>query len=261
MILEINNLSVSYYSKKTLVCALNNINLHLEQGEILSVVGESGSGKSTLAFSLLNLLPHDAQKKGAVYFKGENIFCLKDKQIENLRGKQIGLVFQEPSVTFNPVLSINYQFQEILKTRMNIRTKEERTEIIIDIFKKVHLDDCSRILNSYSHQLSGGELQRIAIAMAISFKPDILICDEPTSSLDVTIESQIIHLFKELKETLNLTLLFITHNLELAKILSDRVAVLHQGVLREVNNKQELFDFPQDKYTKQLLSSFRELEG
>lgn len=259
MILEIKDLSVTYRSPESEMAALKKVDLSLEKGEVLGVVGESGSGKSTLAFSILNLLPFDARRKGEIIFKGENIFSLSEAESENLRGKEIGLIFQDPAATFNPVLSIGYQFEEVLKTRLNLQNGRERKEIMEGAFKRVRLNDSERIAKSYPYQLSGGQLQRAAIALAIALKPAVLIADEPTSSLDVSVESRIIYLFKELKETLDLTLLFITHNLMLVKVLCDRAAVLCEGTVREVAETKKLFSAPQDSYTKSLLYSFEEL--
>ena len=260
MILDIKNLNVSYCSEVGYVKALENINLNLIQGEILGVVGESGSGKSTLAYSILNLLPFDAKVSGEIIFKGKDMISSSNRELEKVRGNRISLIFQEPASTFNPVLSIGYQFNEVLKSKLNIKSQLMREQIIFDSFKKVRLDEAERILVSYPHQLSGGQLQRAAIAMAIAFGPSFLIADEPTSSLDVTIESQIIRLFKELKEDLNLTLMFITHNLDLVKFLCDKVAVIYKGQMREFKEREELFHNPQDSYTKDLLSALGKLE-
>jgi len=261
MILEVKDLSVSYKSKLKYVDALKKVSWGIKEGEILGIVGESGSGKSTLALSILNLLPFNSKNQGEVIFNGKNIFKDCEKESEILRGNQIGLIFQEPASTFNPVLSISYQFNEILKSKLKIKNKEERKKIISDSLEKTRVRDKMRILKSYPHQLSGGQLQRVAIAIAIALKPTLLIADEPTSSLDVTIESQIVHLFRELRDKHKLTIIFITHNLDLVKALCDRVVVLYQGQVREIKTKEELFKNPEDKYTKSLLDSFSELEG
>jgi len=260
MVLEIKNLSVSYRDKTGYVEALKKVSFGVEKGEILGIIGESGSGKSTLALSLLGILPFDSKKQGSAIFKQKDILSLGEKELESLRGNQIGLIFQDPTGSFNPVLSIGYQFEEVLKKKMNVKSRKKRRDIIFDSFKKVRLADAERIFRSYPHQLSGGQLQRAAIAIAISQKPGILVADEPTSSLDVTIESQIVYLFKELKQELDLTIIFITHNLDLIRVLCDRAVVLYQGIVREIAGKDELFTLPKDSYTKELLSSFKKLE-
>ncbi|MFH1318634.1 MAG: ABC transporter ATP-binding protein [Candidatus Omnitrophota bacterium] len=259
-ILEVKNLSVTYTGVKE-VRALRGVNLSVRKGEILGVVGESGSGKSTLAFSIINLLPQGSKKEGEILFKNQNIMSLSENQLEDLRGRQISLVFQYPGATFNPVLSIGYQFHEMLKEKGGIKSRANRRKIIADSFEKVRLSDCQRMINSYPHQLSGGQLQRVSIAMAISRNPDILIADEPTSSLDVTIESQIVNLFKELSDDYNITIIFITHNLDLVRVLCDRAVVLYQGKVREINSSKELFSSPKDSYTVDLIESFKELES
>lgn len=260
MILEVKDLSVSYRSREKYVDALKKVSWRIAEGEILSIVGESGSGKSTLALSILNLLPPDSESSGRIIFKGKDIFKAKEEDSETLRGSRIGLIFQDPAGTFNPVLTIQYQFREIIQSKLKIKSRERIDEIIFDCLEKVRVNEPGRILKSYPHQLSGGQLQRAAIAAAIALEPDVLIADEPTSSLDVTIESQIIHLFKELRDRLKLTIIFITHNLDLVKVLSDRVVVLCQGRVREVKSREELFANPEDDYTRSLLESFSQLE-
>jgi ABC-type dipeptide/oligopeptide/nickel transport system ATPase component len=260
MIVEVKNLTVQYRAKGGLLTALRKVNFHVKEGEILGIVGESGSGKTTLAMSFLNLLPLDALKEGQIFFKGKDIFLFAEPQLEALRGSRIGMVFQEPAASFNPVLRIGYQFEEFLKEKQKIRSKKKRQDVIFDALGRVRLFERERIVRSYPHQLSGGELQRISLAMAVSAKLALLIADEPTSSLDVTIESQIINLFKELRDTLRLTVVFITHNLDLVKALCDRVLVLYKGEVREIQDKEKLFSAPQDAYTKELLLALRELE-
>lgn len=261
MILEVKDLSVSYQSRTKYVNALKKVSWGIKEGEILGIVGESGSGKSTLALSILNLLPADSKSQGQIIFEDKNILKVREKELEILRGNKIGLIFQEPASTFNPVLSMDYQFQEILQIKLKIKSKVEREKIIFDSLSKTRVREPERILKSYPHQLSGGQLQRVAIAMAVALRPTILIADEPTSSLDVTIESQIVCLFKELRDKFKLTIIFITHNLDLVKALCDRVVVLYQGEVREIKSKEELFTNPEDNYTKSLLDSFSELEG
>lgn len=261
MILDVRDVTVSYCGAKGYLKALQNVSFDLDEAEILGVVGESGCGKSTLAYSVLDLLPLDAKREGQIIFEGRNIFSQNATELQRLRGKKIGLIFQEPASSFNPVLSIGYQFNELLATKLNLKSKSQRQDIIFDSFKKVRLPETKRIIKSFPHQLSGGQLQRVAIAMAIALGPKILIADEPTSSLDVTIESQILHLFKELREKLNLTIIFITHNLDLVKELCDRVLVLYNGQLKELRKKDELFIDPKDDYTKKLLLSLEELEA
>ncbi|MCM8787035.1 MAG: ABC transporter ATP-binding protein [Candidatus Omnitrophica bacterium] len=255
LLLEVKNLNVKYNFKGKSISALENINFDLKKGEVLGVVGESGSGKTTLALSILNLLPEDAKIEGEIFYEGENILLLDQKQLNNIRANKIGLIFQEPASSFDPFFTISYQFHQLLKLKANIKNKEKREDIIFNIFKKVKIFDVNRILNSYPHQLSGGQLQRISIAMAISLKPTLLIADEPTSSLDVTVGSQIIHLLKDLQEATNLTIIFITHNLELAKIFSDKILVLYKANMVELKDTKTIFESPENAYTKSLIEA------
>ncbi|MCM8823541.1 MAG: ABC transporter ATP-binding protein [Candidatus Omnitrophica bacterium] len=259
MLLNVNKLSVKYRARK-FVEALKGVSFNVEEGEILGIVGESGSGKSTLAYSILNLLPQETEIRGEIFFEGKNIFSLSPKELKILRGKTIAMIPQEPSASFNPVLSIGYQFQEFLR-EAGIKDKDKISYIIKDSFKRVMLEPGERIINSYPHQLSGGQIQRVMIAMAISVKPKLLIADEPTSSLDVTIESQIVNLILQLRKELDLSIIFITHNLGLIKVLADRVVVLYRGEVKEVNSKDYLFTSPKDDYTKLLLSVYHEMDS
>lgn len=260
MILQVKNLNVKYRGRDKDVSALNNVSFDVLEGEILGIVGESGSGKSTFAFSLLNLLPEDSQKQGSIIFNNKDILHLNARDARDLRGNKIGLIFQDPAAAFNPVLTIGYQFEEVLREKAFIRNKQQIKRNIFDSLEKVNLGEPQRMIKSYPHQLSGGQLQRIAIAMAVSLAPALLIADEPTSSLDVTIESQIINLFRELRKHLNLTIIFITHNLDLVRALCDRVVILYKGEVREAGEVKKIFAFPEDDYTKKLLTAFKELE-
>lgn len=260
MFLIAKDLTVQYRSQDKYVEALKDVSFDLRQGEILGVVGESGSGKSTFALSVLNLLPSDCRKQGEIIFNNKNILSLNDRQAQKLRGNEIGLIFQDPAGTFNPVLTLGYQFEEVLTEKLSLSDRIKRKEIIFDCLSRAKLKEPERIIKSYPHQLSGGQLQRVAIAMAIALRPKLLIADEPTSSLDVTIESQIVNLFKELSRALNLTIIFITHNLDLVKVLCDRAVVLYQGRVREIRKTEELFASAQDSYTKSLLAAFKQLE-
>jgi ABC-type dipeptide/oligopeptide/nickel transport system ATPase component len=185
---------------------------------------------------------------------------LTDKEWQKLRGGKIAFITQDAASSLNPVLTIGYQFREILKCKSAFGSDREAGAIISDSFKKVRLFDVGRVTNSYPHQLSGGMLQRVCIAMAIALSPQLLIADEPTSSLDITIESQIVNLFKELRQQLSLTVLFITHNLGLVKVLCDRAVVLKAGRVKEIQETSGLFAAPRDEYTKSLISSLKELE-
>ena len=257
-LLTVKKLSVRYKEKDQ--PALNNIDFSLYKGEILGIVGESGSGKTTLAYSILNILPLQTEIKGKVVFENKNLLSLDEVRLDIIRGKKIGVVFQEPAASFNPVFSIGYQFVEFMQQKLKIKTRRQCYKKMEEIFNKVGLKEAKRVARSYPHQLSGGQLQRAMIAMALSTNPKLLIADEPTSSLDVTIESQIVNLLRSLKEEMNLTVLFITHNLALIDVLCDRVVVIYKGRVQEISHKEELFSNPQSSYTRELIASFKELE-
>ena len=254
-ILRIENLEVEYENK---VKALENISFDVYKGEILGVVGESGSGKTTLALSIVNLLPEVAIKKGNIFFENINIFSLKENELNKLRGKKINFIFQSPYDSFDPLQTMANQFREYLKEKLEDKSIIEK--VIYDSLKKARIDNIGEILGSYPHQLSGGQLQRVSIAFAISTSPSLLIADEPTSNLDVTVESQIAHLFLKLKKSFGLTIIFITHNLELAKFLCDRIAVIYQGRLVEIAQVEEIFNNPKNSYTEFLVDSFKRVE-
>ena len=259
--LEVKNLNVRYVSQGGGLLALDDVSFNVSDNEIVGIVGESGSGKSTFSSALLRLLPQGTKVSGNIFFKGNDILTMPERSMRQIRAKDIALIFQEPASTFNPVLSIEYQFREFLRCSGQIKGKDKQNIIMEHSFSRVHLKEFNRIIKSYPHQLSGGQLQRVAIAMAVALSPKIIIADEPTSSLDVTIESQILHLFKELRRQLNLTIIFITHNLDLVRALCDRVVVLRAGQVKEIAATQTLFQSPRDAYTKQLLASFQSLEG
>jgi len=259
-IIEVKNLSVEYLGERT-VKALNGVSFDVKKGEILGVIGESGSGKSTIATSVLNLLPENAKARGEINFKGKNILNLSESDLCRIRGKEIGLIMQDPAASFNPVFTIKYQFEEFLKVKGICENKQARAALIESSLKRVSLNEPLRILKSYPHQLSGGQLQRVMIALIVSASPDLLIADEPTSSLDVTIESQLIHMFSRLRDELGLTIIFITHNVGLLQVLCDRVVVLCKGRVREIGEKSSVITNPQDSYTKELIDSVRKIEG
>lgn len=260
IIVKAEDLTVRYRQGNRDCLALNKVNFSLCAGEILAVVGESGSGKTTLALSLLNLLGEVAEYRGRVIFSGKDIFSFSPRQWQKLRGKNIGLIMQEPAAAFNPVLSVGYQFRELLNRHLDPGNGSRARDIIYRSLEWAQLFEADRILRSYPFQLSGGQLQRVSIAMAIALNPGLIIADEPTSSLDVTVESRVINLFSRLREELGIAMIFITHNLDLVKDLCDRVCVLYRGEVRETDTAEKIFASPQDEYTKQLILSLRELQ-
>lgn len=259
-LLKVKNLSVAYPGTPP-VHVLENVSFDVCRGEILGIIGESGSGKTTIAYSILNLLPKDARVSGHIIFEDHDVLFLKESQLCTLRGKKIGLIPQEPAAAFNPVFSIGYQFDEFLQAKNICAQRRERRILMERSLERVRIKDPVRILKSYPHQLSGGQLQRAMIALVVAARPSLVIADEPTSSLDVTIESQLVHMFLRLRDELGLTIIFITHNLGLIDVLCDRVAVLYKGRIKELGEKASVISTPQDVYTKSLVSSFNAIEG
>ncbi len=253
VILSIKNLYAGYYINSKYLEILKNINLDIEEGKTYAIVGQSGSGKSTLALGLMGLISIDNGK----IEKGNITFCDNDLilNINKIRGKDISIVLQDPHSYLNPVITVGKQVLEALEVYNKHLSKEEKTKKVKEVFEKVKLDDFERIYNSYPHQLSGGQKQRILIAMAIINNPKLLIADEPTSGLDLTVQKQILELFADLKKTLNLTMIIITHNILIAKKYSDYVAVMYKGEIVEQNNKEEIFNNSRHKYTKKLLAN------
>ena len=259
-LLEVKNLSVDFISENNKTTALKNISLSINRGEIVAIVGESGSGKSVTALSILQLVPSPP----AVYTKGEIIFSIPDepsinilkagnKQLQKIRGNAISMIFQEPMTSLNPVLTCGGQVKEAILLHKRITKKEAKQETI-NWFKKVKLPDPESIFNRYPHQLSGGQKQRVMIAMAMCCHPSLLICDEPTTALDVTVQKNILFLIKELQQQQNMGVIFITHDLGVVAEIADRAVVMHKGEIVEQNETKKIFTQPQHPYTKALLA-------
>lgn len=257
-ILEINHLSV-YFKRngQTDFCAVNNISLKLEQGEILGIVGESGSGKSVTALSILGLLPYPKAyhlEKSSIVFNQTNLIGLNNKEFQQIRGNKISFIFQEPMSSLNPLHKIGAQIAESLELHQNL-SKEQIKKRTFELLQLVKIPEPEQKINAYPFELSGGQRQRVMIAMAIANNPQILIADEPTTALDVTIQEQIIDLLLELKQKLNMSIIFISHNLRLVHKISDHIAVMYKGDLLEYGTAKQVFENPQTSYTKKLISS------
>ncbi len=250
-LLDVKNLSLEIEGKSL----LSSVSLKLSDNEILALVGESGSGKSLLALSLLGLYPKKAQLAAdRVLFEGDSLLNVNKKKWQSLRGNKIGMVFQEPQSSLNPSMRCGKQLLEVLQQHTTLTNKEQKIKII-EALKEVQLPDPGRIFKSYPHQISGGQKQRVMIAMALLCHPKLLITDEPTTALDVTVQKEIIELLKGLQKKRNMSVLFISHDLALVKQLADRVAVMYQGKIIEENSTQKLFSKPAEPYTKGLLFS------
>ncbi|OTQ73129.1 MULTISPECIES: microcin C ABC transporter ATP-binding protein YejF [unclassified Gilliamella] len=256
-LLSIIDLSIAFktgqHSQNQVVDA---ISFDINEQETVALVGESGSGKSVTALSILRLLSKDRviYPSGDIIFEDKSLLHASEKELRKIRGNEISMIFQEPMVSLNPLHTVEKQLYEVLSLHRGMRRNEARSEIL-QYLDRVGIKDPKSKLASYPHQLSGGERQRVMIAMAILTHPKLLIADEPTTALDVSVQGQIIELLKELKKELNMSMLFISHNLGIVKKLADKVAVMQDGQLVEFNNKQRIFLRPQQEYTQTLLNS------
>ncbi len=254
-ILDIRNLKTYFYTKNGVVRAVDGVNLTVEEKEIVGLVGESGCGKSVTALSIMRLVPEPGKIiEGEIYFIGKNILKLSDEEIRKIRGKEMAMIFQNPSSSLNPVFTTGYQVAEPIMLHLQYK-KEEADNIVAKLFSKVKISEPLRRVKEFPHQLSGGMKQRVMIAMAISCKPKLLIADEPTTALDVTVQAQIMNLIKELRDEIGSAILLITHDMGLVAENCDKVAVMYAGKIVESANVEELFSNPSHPYTQLLLSS------
>ena len=232
-----------------------DFNIDVEQGEFIVLVGPSGCGKSTLGMAIMRLLPkHALVTNGSIVFQNKNILDISDHEMRQLRWTKISMIFQEPMTALNPVLTCGEQMIETIMLHQQL-SKKAATKEAIRLFTSVKINDPEKAIDKYPHELSGGQKQRVMIAMAMCCKPSLLICDEPTTALDVTIQAQILDLMGKLKSELGMSILFITHDLGLVREFSDTVSVMKDGKIVEQGNTQQIFDHPQNDYTKKLLDS------
>lgn len=255
-LLQIDNLSIAFRKGDQEQRVVDQLSLAVNAGETLALVGESGSGKSVTALSVLRLLPSPpvVYPQGDIRFAGQSLLHADEKTLRQIRGNRIAMIFQEPMVSLNPLQSIEKQLIEVLSLHRGMRTEAARSEVITCL-DRVGIRQAKSRLNDFPHQLSGGERQRVMIAMALLTQPDLLIADEPTTALDVTVQAQILKLLNELKQELGMSLLFITHNLNIVRQLADNVSVMKAGQAVEHNSCQQLFSAPQHPYTRQLLDA------
>jgi len=255
-LLAINNLSIAFRQGDITRKVVEDLSLQIEAGETLALVGESGSGKSVTALSVLRLLPSPpvVYPSGEIYFKGQELLRAPERILRGVRGNKIAMIFQEPMVSLNPLHSIEKQLYEVLSLHRGMRREAARAEMLTCL-DRVGIRNAATRLTDFPHQLSGGERQRVMIAMALLTRPELLIADEPTTALDVTVQAQILQLLKELKQELNMGLLFITHNLGIVRQLADNIAVMRNGKCVEQNKAAALLSTPQHPYTQQLLAA------
>ena len=254
-ILSIENLRIHFETFAGEVQAIRGVNLKLEKGETLALVGESGSGKSVTAKSVMKLLSNNAVvKEGSITFKGENILEKSESDMQSIRGKEIAMVFQDPMTSLDPTMKIGKQITEVI-IKHEKASKEEANKRAEELLELVGIPNAKERMKQYPHQFSGGQRQRIVIAIALACNPDVLIADEPTTALDVTIQAQILELLKELQQQFQMAIIFITHDLGVVANVADRVAVMYAGKVVEVGTAEEVFYNPQHPYTWGLLRS------
>ncbi|NAZ07772.1 ATP-binding cassette domain-containing protein [Agaribacter marinus] len=255
-LLQVNNLQTAFQNEGRLQTVVHGISFHVNKGEIVGIVGESGCGKSVTSLSIMRLL-HDTPGEiinGEIIYKGENLTQLPEKQMKKYRGKELSMIFQEPMTSLNPVLKIGKQLRESIQLHLKL-SKQQAHEHAINILKSVGIPRASDLMTEYPHQLSGGMRQRVMIAMAISCEPSLLIADEPTTALDVTIQAQILNLMKDIQQKSDMGILMITHDLGVVAEVCDRVIVMYAGRVVEDSTVEALFASPKHPYTKGLIDS------
>ena len=259
-LIEINNLVTSFRIKDEYFPAVDNVSLKLGRNEILAIVGESGCGKSTLATSIIGLHnPNNTKLEGEINFEGRNLLKIGEEEYNKIRGNKIGMIFQDPLSALNPLMRIGDQIEEgmIYHTKLS---KKEREERVLELLNHVGIKNAERIARQFPHELSGGMRQRVIIAIALSCKPEVIIADEPTTALDVTIQAQILDLINEIKKELNIAVILITHDLGVVAQTADRVIVMYAGEKLEEAPVRELFRNPKHPYTWGLLKSLPRLD-
>ena len=254
-LLEVRDLFLEFRTSRGRLKALNGITFDVQSGEVFGLVGETGCGKTVTGLSILRLLPRSASITGGqVIFEGVDLLTLGRSEIESVRGKKIAMIFQDPSTSLNPVFTVGSQIERVIHQHMKV-TKQQAAAKALEVLAAVGLPDVERILSSYPHQLSGGMQQRVMIAMALSCNPRLLIADEPTTSLDVTIQAQILRLLRGLQKKFDVSVILITHNLGVIAQTCDRLAVLYGGRVAESGSTRDIFNSPQHPYTRGLMNA------
>lgn len=248
--LELRNLRIAAGQK-----VLSDIpSLTVAPGERLGIVGESGSGKTLTVMSIVSLLPEGISASGEVLFDGENLLGMSERQLRDIRGKKISVVFQDPSRALNPTMKVGRQLAEVIRLHAKISSRDALRQRILELLGQVSLDGAN-IVNRYPHELSGGQQQRVVIAIAMACGPEILIADEPTTALDVTVQKSILDLLRHLCVEKNMSLIFVSHNLGVVQSICDRIAVMYQGGVVEVGPAKDILESPQEEYTRALLAA------
>ena len=256
MMLSIQDLKVYFFSDSRVARALDGVSYEAQKGETVCLVGESGCGKTVSALTILRILPQPPGRimGGKVLFNGQNLLDLDDEEMQRIRGKRIAMIFQEPMTALNPVFTVEEQVEEAILVHEKVGP-EEASQRCIQLLRDVGIPSPEERLRDYPHQLSGGQRQRVMIAMALACNPELVIADEPTTALDVTIQAQILNLFRELKQKREMSLLYITHDLGVVANIADRVYVMYAGVIAEQGEVAHIFHNPRHPYTQGLLAS------
>ena len=255
-LIDVRNLAVDFKSGETVAHAVRGVSFHINKGETVALVGESGSGKTVSALSLMRLLPYPAAShpSGQAMFDGTDLLHTEEQEMRKIRGDRISMIFQEPMTSLNPLHMIEKQIGEVLRLHRGLDASETQAKVL-DLMNKVGIRDPEQRLSSYPHQLSGGQRQRVMIAMALANEPDLLIADEPTTALDVTIQAQILELLQSLQDEMHMAMLLITHDLGIVRKMADRVYVMNDGRIVEKGDAQEVFAAPKHSYTQHLLAA------
>jgi oligopeptide/dipeptide ABC transporter ATP-binding protein len=260
-LLEVSDLRTYFKTREGEVHAVDGVSLTVEEGKVLGIVGESGCGKSVTALSIMGLVQNPGRVvSGSIRFDGRELIGLKERELEDVRGRSIGMIFQDPMTSLNPVLTIGTQITETLRRHLNMSSSEANKRAV-ELLEEVHIPDAPRRLSDYPHRFSGGMRQRVMIAMAISCNPRLLIADEPTTALDVTVQAGVLDLLDELRVQHNMTMMMITHNMGVVAETADDILVMYAGQVVEQAPVIDLFDRPEHPYTEALLASLPHLEG
>lgn len=261
VLLSVRDLEVSFKGRKGEVCAIQKISFDLHEKEVLGIVGESGSGKSVSTHCILKLLPSNGIIKGGqILFQGKDLLQMSVEGIAKIRGNEIAMIFQDPMTSLDPLFTVGYQMEEVLKKHTKL-AKKDRYDRIIELLELVGINQPEKRIEQYPHEFSGGMRQRVMIAMALACNPKLLIADEPTTALDVTIQAQIIDLLKELKDKLSMSVIFITHDLGVVADICDRINVMYAGEIVEAGEKRQIFYQHQHPYTEGLLYSVPSIDA
>ena len=253
-LLEVNNLHVSFKTDAGQVNAVNGVTFNLEKGKVLGIVGESGSGKSVTSYSVMGILPNNTSVSGSINFDGQELVGADEKTMKNIRGNRISIIFQDPMTSLNPTYTIGKQLTEAILLHTD-RNKQEAYDRAVEMLTSVNVNEPQKRMKQHPFELSGGMRQRVMIAMALACEPDILIADEPTTALDVTIQAQILELMKKLQHELGMAIIMITHDLGVVAQMCDEVIVMYAGSICEQGTADEIFYNPQHEYTKGLINS------